>query len=642
LLITFGHIIDMTFVTSRDLSGDRLVSRVAGSQTLVLRLASMLDIRRSLAARIGWSIALTALLIATITGLYTMRVARAAIEREIGQLYNAHAQRLIDTIDTNLAGRGQWISATATFLATAGGAEPSQAHRQMLIDMRAALPEIEWAGITDLTGKVLIGSDGILEGASVANRPWFTSAFLGAYIGDVHPGLLLNRLLPPMLEGEPRRFVDLSAPIIDRTGELRGILGAALGWSWIEALRLNTATALAGRSAVEVLLLGVDGTVLLGSDKSPQGSRIDLSNLSFHGNLAVDDAHLIGLSRSRGFGAFKGLGWSVMVREPASEALAPAYSASLSLFGAIALGGLLSALASSFAVSRIMRRLKLLAQSADDLRLGHAETFLVPMGQDEAGRIGRSIKALIGTLQRANEDLIDLNQDLDQRVVARTRDIERMEQEARFTAVMRERLRISRDLHDTLAHSMLAMLTQIRLIRKLAVADPKRVKEELDSAEIAAKEGLDHAREAVLQLRYSPVRDDGLGAALERLVAKMKDRSETKIELEIDPYARSLADDRSATAYRIVEEAVRNAEKHAFPATITIYATLNQTETGRFLALSVVDDGIGFDPNLPKPGHFGLVGIHEQAELIEADICMESSPEHGTRMDLRVQLDGFT
>lgn len=594
----------------------------------VPRLLRALDPRWRLAASVGWSIALVSLAVALFVGFWTMREARQALEREIGLLYATHAQRLIDTIDTNLAGRREWVAASATLIGARRGGLAGADTDRTLADLKSALGEIEWAGIIDLNGTVVAGTDGILVGHSVASRPWYTGAFLGPYIGDVHREMLLDHLLPPLRNGEPRRFVDLSAPILDRDGDIRGVLAVTLGWPWIEALQRGTLATLQDRPGAEVLLLGIDGTVLYGSRRTPRGSRVDLSRYPFGTSHSVADGRLTGIARSRGFAGVPGLGWSVMVREPVGTAFRTADRASLSIFTAIALGGLLATLASVLVASRIMRRLTAMAEAADDLRTGRKTSFAAPTGRDEAGRIGRSIASLVGTLQRANDDLSAINEELDARVAERTREIERLSHETRAAAIVRERLRISRDLHDTVAHTLLALLTQLRLIRKLADVDPTRLPEEVRRAEEAAREGLAHARGAVSQLRYSPVRDDGFGPALRRLATRLRDRSPAPLSLVVDHAVETMAGQRVETVYRMIEEALRNATHHADAASVTV--TVERLDPQGTIRATVRDDGVGFDPDVDRDSHFGLVGLREQAELIDATLTLDSAPGRGT------------
>lgn len=578
------------------------------------------------------------LIVAAVVGLWTMGEARQAIEREIGLVYASHAQRLAETIDANLAGRRQWVAASATLMGARVGALPQADAGQVLRDLKAALREIEWAGVVDTQGVVIAATGDVMVNRSVAYRPWFTSGFLGPYVGDVHRDLLLDRELPVMRDGEPRRFVDLSAPIRDATGDVLGVLGASLGWSWIEGLRATTLDGLRRtRKGIEVLVVGRDGTVLLGTETEPPGTVVDPSRFGGVDGWRVEAGQLTGFARSRGFADFDGLGWWVLVREPTAIAFAPAGGTAAAIFAAIAGGGVLAALFGALVAGRLMRRLKSVAEAADDLRLGRAQAFSALDGEDEAARISRSLGALIGTLQHANSELTALNTELDARVAARAREIERMEQENRFAAVVRERLRIARDLHDTLAHSLLALLTQIRLARRL-VSDPARVDAELASAEEVAREGMNQARDAVMQLRYSPVRDDGLSEALRRMVKRLRDRVDIAATVTVDDRAASLADRTTEAVFRIVEEAVRNVEKHAEARSVAIEARVVTREDGDHLAVEVVDDGVGFDPEETRHGHFGLVGVREQADLAGARLDIASRPGAGTRVRVEVLL----
>jgi signal transduction histidine kinase len=611
------------------------------------RLLRALDPRLRLAAAVGWSIALVSLAVALFVGLLTMREAREALEREIGQLYATHAQRLIDTIDTNLAGRREWIAASAKLIGFRDGDLSGPDSERALNDLKTALKEVEWAGIVDLNGVVAAGTDGLLVGRSVGSRPWYTGAFVGPYIGDVQSELLLDQALPPTRNGEPRRFVELSAPILDRAGNIRGVLAVTLGWSWIESLQRGTLAALKDRPNAEILLLGIDGTVLFGSQQTPRRSQIDLSAYPFGTSHRVDRGLLAGVARSTGFTDFPGLGWSVMVREPAALAFRTADRASFSIFAAIALGGLVATLVSVLITGRIMRRLAAVAEAADDLRTGRKTQFEAPASLDEAGRIGRSIASLIGTLQQANAELSVINEALDARVAERTREIERLSNEARAAALVRERLRISRDLHDTVAHTLLGLLTQIRLIRRLADADPSRLPDEIRHAEEAAQEGLAHARSAVSQLRYSPVRDDGFGPALRRLVSLLQDRTASQLVLVVAEDVETLTGQAAETLYRMIEEALRNAIRHAGATTIHVDVATGRLPgedpagDGNRLWTTVCDDGRGFDIGADPSDHFGLLGLREQAELIGAELSIDSAPGRGARIAIGLPLVGL-
>ena len=217
----------------------------------------------------------------------------------------------------------------------------------------------------------------------------------------------------------------------------------------------------------------------------------------------------------------------------------------------------------------------------------------------------------------------------------------------------RERLRLARDLHDTLAHSLMALLTQIRLVRKLRtrLADDE-LEAELARAEEVAATGLADARTAITAMRRGKVGDDGLGPALQELLTRFSERCGVAATLQATPAAAGLANERAETVFRIVEEALRNVERHAGAHSVQLSLaergagtdgsaagpTAAEPAAGagvpERLRLQLVDDGVGFDVAQPRPGHFGLAGMHEQAALIGAQLRISSQHGQGTCLTL--------
>ncbi len=255
---------------------------------------------------------------------------------------------------------------------------------------------------------------------------------------------------------------------------------------------------------------------------------------------------------------------------------------------------------------------------------------------------------LVAQLQQEKQSLQRLNAELDARVAERTARIERLADEARQAAVARERLRIARDVHDTLSHSLMALLTQVRLVRKLRDRlDPAEIDAELGRAEAVAASGLAEARAAITQMRDGGVGDIGLGAALGELLARFGERSGIDHALTIDGPAAAMADARAQTMFRIVEEALYNVQRHSRAGRVTI-ALRSDPPSGASGAsgaadaptrviLVVTDDGAGFDPAAPRPGHYGLLGMREQAALIGATLAVHSAPGQGTRIALALE-----
>jgi PAS domain S-box-containing protein len=243
----------------------------------------------------------------------------------------------------------------------------------------------------------------------------------------------------------------------------------------------------------------------------------------------------------------------------------------------------------------------------------------------------------ISARKAAETALQELNLTLERRIEARTREIERMAEENRRAAIIRERLRMARDLHDTLANAIVGLLLQIRAVRKqLTQKDPTTLEPELTCAEESAREALTQVRTVVQELRYRPIGEGGLGPALERLTARLRAKTSLEITLHVDPAAAGLEDETAEVLYRIAEEAVHNVERHSAAEHVDVSVRVDRLNGAGCLTLAVADDGVGFDPGAVPVGHYGLLGMREQAELIGAELRVDSAPGQGTRVSVSV------
>lgn len=584
------------------------------------------DPRRHLAAAIGWAVfavvGLSSLIAANLAATAAERRAQADTQRLIGQFAVQVRHGLGMNIQTRLA----IIRATAAQI-TASEDRGDEALRRHLEAVQTQFPEFAWVGVADAQGRVMAATGGMLEGQNVAQRPWFSAVRGQPFLGDVHQAQLLEKVLPAAPDGQPLRLVDAAAPVVNAKGAVVGVIAGHLAWSWIEQLQRDLLRALDTRRQVELILATGQGTVLSGPPAWIGRSLTD-SDLSEGGRYLVarhDDLAEVDV----------GLPWVVAVRQPASSALAQAQATQRTVFLGVLGAGVLAALAAVLLSRAMVRRLAVLAVAAQAVRRGERSDLAVSAGTDEVGRIAGVMDELVSHLQREKKALATLNAELDQRVAERSARIERLAEEGRVAAVTRERLRLARDLHDTLAHSLMALLTQIRLVRKLR---PRMAEAELEAelarAEEVAGSGLASARAAITQMRHNGVQEAGLGAALGELLKRFTQRTGVASDLQSDPAAASMSDERAETLFRIVEEALNNVERHAQARHVRV----ELREVGETVApsrcLSIADDGVGFDPAVPVPGHYGLLGIREQAALVGASLNVHSAPGRGTRVEL--------
>ncbi|HMN71473.1 MAG TPA: histidine kinase [Rhodoblastus sp.] len=213
-------------------------------------------------------------------------------------------------------------------------------------------------------------------------------------------------------------------------------------------------------------------------------------------------------------------------------------------------------------------------------------------------------------------------------------EVERAQAAARQALLMRERLTIAHDLHDTIVHALVAVVAQLRLVRKLAERAPARVPDELARAEEAASAGLARGREALGQVRFQRAGDEGLAAALRRAARRFEERTGLPAQIVVDEYVANVHGEQAERLYRIAEEALRNVERHAEASRVSVAAAVADGE----VRIEIVDDGRGFDPDAANPGHYGLAGMAEQAHMIGGNLAVQTSPGQGARIAIRAPL----
>lgn len=203
-------------------------------------------------------------------------------------------------------------------------------------------------------------------------------------------------------------------------------------------------------------------------------------------------------------------------------------------------------------------------------------------------------------------------------------------------AASRERNRLARELHDTLAHSLSGLSVQLQAAEVLFDDDPAAARRTLQAARRTARNGLDEARRAIAALRASPLEDLGLAEALRRRAAAVGERSGIETSCHIEGDLSRLDPTIEQTVYRVADEALLNAERHAAARQIAVRLMRRE---GR-IELTVRDDGQGFDANrTPQPddGHLGLIGMRERAALLGGRIAIDSGPGQGTTVRLTIE-----
>ena len=213
--------------------------------------------------------------------------------------------------------------------------------------------------------------------------------------------------------------------------------------------------------------------------------------------------------------------------------------------------------------------------------------------------------------------------------------------EAEWGAVLRERGRIAREIHDTLAQGFVGISVQLELVARLlagsrqAASEPDPVFAQLDQARALVRASLADARTSIWDLRSeaggapgtSPDQAEDLPARISRSCTRIAGGSPAKVYLQVKGTYRPLERRIEDELLRIGQEAVANAVRHAAATRIDVQLIY---QAARVL-LRVEDDGRGFDPSRNgAQGHYGIQGMQERAGEIDATLELESTPGKGT------------
>jgi len=211
-------------------------------------------------------------------------------------------------------------------------------------------------------------------------------------------------------------------------------------------------------------------------------------------------------------------------------------------------------------------------------------------------------------------------------------------------ATIEERNRLAREIHDTLSQGLAAITLQLETADALVMTRPERAQNAVRRALSLARANLEEARRSMVDLRAAYLHNRTLPEALATLARDMAQET-IAIEFHYAPTANfPMLQQRVETAiYRIAQEALANACKHADPAHIALTLEIEDNE----LCLTVQDDGSGFQADeVAKEaagafgsGHFGLIGISERVKLLGGELCIQSEPGAGTCLYVCIPLE---
>ena len=209
----------------------------------------------------------------------------------------------------------------------------------------------------------------------------------------------------------------------------------------------------------------------------------------------------------------------------------------------------------------------------------------------------------------------------------------RLREQAGQAAVLEERQRLARELHDAVTQTLFSASLISEVIPDLWETDQDAARKRLDQLRRLTRSALAEMRVLLLELRPSALTDIPFPDLIRQLVEASSGGTNAQIELKIDTDApRRLTPDAQIALYRIAQEALNNVVKHAQARHVEVLLA-GDPQGG--VRLTIRDDGLGFDPAAIPPGHLGVGFMGERASAIGAAICVDSAVGAGTTV--RVQ-----
>jgi signal transduction histidine kinase len=207
-----------------------------------------------------------------------------------------------------------------------------------------------------------------------------------------------------------------------------------------------------------------------------------------------------------------------------------------------------------------------------------------------------------------------------------------LHERARQAAVLEERQRLSRELHDSVTQALYGISLYAEAAgRALSDGDVSPVGMNLREIRETTQEALGEMRLLLFELRPPLLQEHGLAAALRARLQAVESRAGLVAEFDCKTEER-LAPDKEQELYRLAQEALNNVLKHAHAGRVTVQLG---TANGH-VTLEVADDGVGFEPILRGGDGFGMRGMRERVERLGGTLRIDSSPGAGTRLFVEV------
>lgn len=270
----------------------------------------------------------------------------------------------------------------------------------------------------------------------------------------------------------------------------------------------------------------------------------------------------------------------------------------------------------------VQREEKALRQKRDDL-----ERRLIQLSKtiERANNLGRKVSIISSFLQDDFHEVNELVKSAQEKQQIGLKIIEAQE---------KERKRISREIHDGPAQSLANILIRSEIV-DLAFrdGDTEQALTEMKSIRESIRQALREVRRIIYDLRPMALDDLGLFPTIKKHISSISEYNNIDIDLALHGDERRLDPHYEVAVFRIIQEGLQNAIKHAKASRIIVRLEIRDN----LIALNIEDDGIGFDPeNINKKDSYGLIGMKERVDLLDGELTIKSEPNRGTKIVVKL------
>ncbi len=214
-------------------------------------------------------------------------------------------------------------------------------------------------------------------------------------------------------------------------------------------------------------------------------------------------------------------------------------------------------------------------------------------------------------------------------------ELERSAAQAEELAALRERTRLSREMHDSIGHALVVVNVKLEAAERLYMKDAARGAAELEATRALVRETMVDLRRSLADLRSPLPNHHDLPVALQRLVDELRSRTQLAMHVDLPDNLPILPAEVSEGFWRVAKEALTNVERHAAAGSVVVALRYEQGT----VVLHISDDGSGIDSRaLANPGHFGVVGMNERMADLGGTLLIDERPGGGTVVEARLQV----